>query len=461
MCKLHTDRAIKAALESLPSDMNQTYMRILEQIYLRHGESLPQINRLFRWIIGSKRPLSLQELAEAVAIESEDTEFDPDGVATDPEDLVALCGSLVVVDRSTEVPYVRFAHYSVEEFLRSDLLTKTSVSTFYVDIEAVNLELSMACVQYLCFLDFENPCESTRKLIQRLNDYKLLDYVVHGWYEHLRDPTISDINFDTYLKPKLQYFLHPSNTHKQFGSWVQAYSYPGIFIKEQPSLWSDYAFFYAENLGLSRIVQMLLPTISDVNDILCNGMNALQIAAGNGDTDIVQLLLGAQADINLQGDRLLTPLHTAAEYGKHDVVKILIDKGALIHRESGSGSTAFYRAMRSGSLPTIRLLYEAGSDINAKTWDDWTPLHEAVENSDVAAVKALLEWGADMNVGGERAPNPLEVARLIRNNEIVRLLEPLTDPEIAKHSIAPNLIYGAYLRLKSDHRQSEPTSTTH
>ena len=387
-----------------------------------------------------------------MAIEPEDTALDPDGVATDPEDIVAMCGSLVVIDRSQGVPHVGFAHYSVEEFLKSDLIIKTSASMFHIDTAAIDLKLAKTCIQYLCFSDFEIPCGSLGGVQYRLRKYKFLDYAAHGWYKHLRNSTVSIEEFDIKLKPKLQSFFQLSRNRWQFRSWQQVYHHPFLFsqYKSRATVDDRTLLYYTAYFGLDKVLNILLPTLSDVNISLPGGTSALNVAAGEGHVSVVQRLLEAGANINKMQYRNLTPLHVAAEHGHFHVVKTLIDSCASIHLESESGSTAFYRAARSGSLPTMQLLYDAGSDVNATTWDGWIPLHEAVENNHLAAVEALLKWGADVNVGGERTPNPLEIAKILPNHDIVSLLEPLTDPVVVERSIKPSSVYETYPRLQFD-----------
>jgi hypothetical protein len=89
--------------------------------------------RILQWLAFSLRPLSVEELAEVVAINVErETAFDRDEVLEDPMEVVDICMSLVSVvmtegsslsepncHLSTISRIVTLAHYSVQEYLVS------------------------------------------------------------------------------------------------------------------------------------------------------------------------------------------------------------------------------------------------------------------------------------------------------------------------------------------------------
>lgn len=152
-----TDRAIKAALTSLPKGLDDTYERILQQIISKTPEKIEEVRLILQWLVESMAPMTLHQLAEAISIQPDDNKLDPDGITTDPEDLVAMCRSLVVLDRSIHPPVVRLAHFSVEEYLLSDYITHSSVACFHIDPSVVDLKIAQTCIQYISFQDFEKP----------------------------------------------------------------------------------------------------------------------------------------------------------------------------------------------------------------------------------------------------------------------------------------------------------------
>ncbi|RYO17084.1 hypothetical protein AA0111_g11220, partial [Alternaria arborescens] len=131
VCQLDTlgkccNRAmLRKSLASLPRTLDQTYDRILSAISDEHSN---YAIRILQWLTFSARPLSVEEVAEVVAIDvARDPAFDRDEVLEDPLEVLDICSSLVTittneVDRrsGSAQRIVALAHYSVQEYLVSD-----------------------------------------------------------------------------------------------------------------------------------------------------------------------------------------------------------------------------------------------------------------------------------------------------------------------------------------------------
>ena len=143
---LRSDGAIKNALFNLPSGLDDTYERVLSEILLRTPHEAEQVKIVLRWLVGSYDLLSLDQLAEVVSVQARDTQLDMDMIVTDPEDIVASCKSLVVVDRSFDPPVAALAHSSIKEYLRSNRIAASSVSFFYVKDSDVRRDLAKTCM---------------------------------------------------------------------------------------------------------------------------------------------------------------------------------------------------------------------------------------------------------------------------------------------------------------------------
>ncbi|KAF1974234.1 hypothetical protein BU23DRAFT_433176, partial [Bimuria novae-zelandiae CBS 107.79] len=61
------------------------------------------------WIALIKRPLLTEELRYALAVESRNETFDPDGL-TEIEVILSACAGLITIERQTHL--VRFIHYT-------------------------------------------------------------------------------------------------------------------------------------------------------------------------------------------------------------------------------------------------------------------------------------------------------------------------------------------------------------
>lgn len=166
---LKSDRAIKEALIKLPSGIYETYDEILNQLFTKRPNDIEDIKSILKWLLCSRIPLTLQELAEAISIRAEDKMLDESGIATDIMDLAACCGSFVTVNtqatsegqysdlRGPQITLITFAHASVEEYFKSGHSGRGLASAFHMDMEKLHYELARTCVQYLGFEDFRVP----------------------------------------------------------------------------------------------------------------------------------------------------------------------------------------------------------------------------------------------------------------------------------------------------------------
>lgn len=128
-----TEGEIKYALKTLPKDLNETYERMLRKILDRGGRSAELVRRVLLWIMGSRRPLRLLELQEAVMIEPESKQLNESYRVLDPFDILKICGSFVQ-------SYIR-------DTLESDHLNPRGVS---VQFKYLHVRLSHYTVQ-VCF----------------------------------------------------------------------------------------------------------------------------------------------------------------------------------------------------------------------------------------------------------------------------------------------------------------------
>ena len=424
-----TDRAIKAALTSLPKGLDDTYERILQQIISKTPEKIEEVKAILQWLVESMAPMTLYELAEAISIQSDDTSLDPDGITTDPEDLVAMCRSLVVLDRSMDPPVARLAHFSVEEYLLSDHIAHSSVARFHIDPTVVDLKIAQTCLQYLSFQDFAKPAvmadlRGSQELDERVKQYALLRYAARYWPEHLKFSGVSAEDHNRQIVSHLQWFLQPGSLGDQYISWQQVYH---LHCSTEDDCSHQPPFYHAVVFGLEHVFNLLLPQVADINAHFVGGWTPLTAAATARQTEMVKTILraGAQPDIPvLRGyQRWRTALHIAAEQGLEEIAEVLLDAGASPHTRSVSLATPLYRAARSGSIPILKMLHDRGADVNASTWDYWSPIFEAVHSGHTDVVDLLLQWGASPDTANIDGDTPLSLAKLFRQDEMVRLLK--------------------------------------
>lgn len=112
---------LRKALASLPKTLDDTYARILCYIDDDHHSYACKI---LNWLTFSLRPLSLDEVAETIAIDVQgDPRFDVNSRLAEPLDILSICAGLIsleslVLERKDQL-IVQLAHFSVKEYLIS------------------------------------------------------------------------------------------------------------------------------------------------------------------------------------------------------------------------------------------------------------------------------------------------------------------------------------------------------
>ena len=151
ICAQHSDDAIRRTIGSLPRDLPATYQRALERVVMNHKAEVAR--KMFRWVAAAKRPLSLMEIREAIAVEPCQPFSQQDKLVNDVYQLIPWCGNLLALDE--EEGLVQFAHHSVKDYLLSDKVSQTSSHQFRIRIADVDQEAGEICCTYLNFSDFE------------------------------------------------------------------------------------------------------------------------------------------------------------------------------------------------------------------------------------------------------------------------------------------------------------------
>ncbi|PVI05552.1 hypothetical protein DM02DRAFT_668201 [Periconia macrospinosa] len=154
---------IQEALDNLPKDLGETYMRIVQKAYRRGGtQRIELINKICRWLACAQRPLKIEELEEAIAIEKTDTYLHRDRIALGSgHRLVGACGNLVTIHDADGT--VDFAHHTVKQFMCTKTLGNTLIHgvSIHINTESAHKELGEICVAYLSFSDFETQIVKT------------------------------------------------------------------------------------------------------------------------------------------------------------------------------------------------------------------------------------------------------------------------------------------------------------
>jgi len=163
-------REIVDALNALPVNLNDVYEDIMDRIKGKGENDKKLAMQILSWLFRAARPLRMEELREALSIRPGDKELD-ETVFLRPETIVEACGSLVVYDECSEI--VRFAHYSVQEYLENKGLPSS-------------IHLADTCLTYLAFNRLTDTCPDTESMEIRLRKYKFSEYAARFWGLHTK-----------------------------------------------------------------------------------------------------------------------------------------------------------------------------------------------------------------------------------------------------------------------------------
>ena len=108
----------KKALESIKDGggLGDAYGATLERIKAQDEEKTKLAMATLTWVCHSERPLQVDELCHALAVDIGATDFDPENIPSIGT-LLHCCQGLIMVDK--EASTVRLIHYTVQEYLCS------------------------------------------------------------------------------------------------------------------------------------------------------------------------------------------------------------------------------------------------------------------------------------------------------------------------------------------------------
>ncbi|MCJ1332360.1 hypothetical protein MMC10_009052 [Thelotrema lepadinum] len=198
--QVHTSAEIRAVLEEVPSDMDDLYSRILQNMSrVQRGKKLAKA--ILIWAVCAARPLTTTELGHALQIDIQDS------VNSIEKSISTVCGHLVFVDSQSRVQMI---HLTAREFL----LHSSFESEFMVNKKEAHRRLCIACLKYLNGKEMESS--RGRKLsAQRIHPERceFVTYAAHQLFEHILHVTSSDDDI-LFLVAK---FLSSTNTL----SWIE------------------------------------------------------------------------------------------------------------------------------------------------------------------------------------------------------------------------------------------------
>lgn len=449
------EKDVRRALKVLPSTLQKTYERMLQTI--QQSNSVNEALMILSWLAYARRPLTLSEIAELAAFEIEDLKTPPESskfaVTFDPNDrfpdftrVRRLVSGLISFedekgDQTSSI--VRFAHFSVREYLEShEVLPRI----FHLHDSSCHWLILRSCLAYLAHYvsEFGEDGSAT--------PYPLLVYAYEHWLQHgkavgLFLPSSNGYESSTKFEREIVISMK-AFTRKVFdlpALWDQE-ALAGK-IQDVRSIVENEGYDYSAGSGFTTLAEF---SNDRYGQVFLEGESALFGPVSFGDWRLVRFFLDSgHRDTFLQSSRG-SLFHIAARGrfsrsgrepafdARRDharVVKQLVEADFQNDAEDRFGLTPLHVASQLGRLDVVEtLLNNAGMDINLQSRTKQTALCIAVDACHASVVHLILtKAGVAVNCKDERNNTPLGLACMKGHKGIVEMLLAATeiDPNAA------------------------------
>ena len=359
---------VRDSLKVLPETLTDAYGEIYNRIRKQNRRASQLALNAFRWVQYSYEPLQSEALLDAVTVEVDGSGVFSKCTAVRANDLLKVCQNLLILDERLNV--FRFAHLSVEEYLKKQL--KVNPHT----------EIAKVCLSLVCssgsWKDYDTTI-ATRE--GRYHDRHLLLYSVAFWPWHLYhcndscqildalwEGFLSEATFQRWIDChyKRVQTRPPKDTFWRRSNKLQQQERARLSTMCVFGLGRKLTSISKSQSGWTACIKLKLPTTFISESVQKDYVDQLLLCASEfGDLDIAQHLLDAGVDVSAKdGDFAYgrTTLHIAARYGHEAVARLLLDRGADVSAKDGHfghGRTALHVAAEYGHEAVARLLAAA------------------------------------------------------------------------------------------------------
>ncbi|KAK8131115.1 hypothetical protein PG984_007553 [Apiospora sp. TS-2023a] len=415
-------------VDEIPAYFQAGYHGLLAKIEEKNRDTA---SKLLKLILGSSRPLYLDEIRVALALNSEHQDEDELGKDLSPSITRTLQGTLGPLIRISHLK-VSLVHQSAKKMLMLPSSAYVETARWFIpDQEDISLSLAEVCIRYLSLRDFSTdlfkadqvsddlgetaggPEKSSSNALQTLGldigsvampvepeapedvhcyniskAHCFYEYASLNWARHFAEcqeiaPEALKRDAARLLEAKDSW--NSSNWLKYF--WRQL-KHAGAAVPSNLNEVELAAYFGLDTIVIAYLLQQG-PAMSQATR-----NSALYWAATNNHAATVRILLSAAADPNdyTTHDRH-TPLIGAALAGNDNCVKTLLrDHRTDINLTDSAGRSALLVACKYGYLYVVELLLDqVNCDINKTDRTGASPLISAAGGGHTGILKELLK----------------------------------------------------------------------
>ncbi|RCI15173.1 hypothetical protein L249_6880 [Ophiocordyceps polyrhachis-furcata BCC 54312] len=357
----HSITKIERSIESTPVELDEVYQDLVRSMMDDRKYCL----KLFQWICFAIRPLSLDEMRWALAIDVDGLHHAleryrsmDEHISTNEQmekRLKSLSRGLAEVVESPTGHIIRLIHQSTQDYFVHKGLLSLQVGNNNNSYNAAgnsHHRLARSCLRYLAMEEIcrlEDETLPDRAILTE--QFPLLRYSTVYWPIHVQASEVENVPQEDILT----YLSWPSEKLVQL--WLRIYR---VFDKDV--LPEGYQTLHLlADYGLAGPLKAVLENHDAIN-IHIDARDSLDQtpllwAVNTFERDaVVELLLENGADINARNSEGETALSLAAYHGHTSIAKLLLKKGAAASTKQNNGNTALMEAVKRGHLDLVRLL---------------------------------------------------------------------------------------------------------
>ena len=395
---LASQRDFRRIINDLPKTLTSTYRNFLHAIAIEYH---PLATRLLHFLVGSSRPLTLQEMRVLIALQDHHrtlADIEEDAQPNIQKTIEGVLGPLVRIWDSR----VYLLHQSLKEFLQK-LSTQTEdplSAIFGVDPRKADLLLAKTCVSYLLLDDFEADILSQHQSSMKESSPSPVTRSTDA--NSIEDPSdLFDFREDILFKDPA---IVESEICASIGNQCVLFDYSARH-------WAEH-FLSASSISPPTLQESVL-ILSDASS--SRGLNWFRY-------------FWLHAEPNVSFPRDFVPFIAASYFGHSTSLKTLLQEGPLIKPDVGA--RGIYWASRMGHHDVLALLLRERFSPDMMVIDGKSALTAAVHFERLAVVKRLLEddgfiseeKGYRVNYAAMGGRTPLSIAAGNGFVEIVRQL---------------------------------------